>query len=189
MPAPFVPKAPRGRIPVSEADRAAARAGMDGEKTKQASDTVAPAAVPTQPAVPVAIEPTAASTLPTAPVAPELVATAPTTSEPVLAVATAPAPTEPTAIGPAAAPIQSSPQPSATAAPGRRGRKPAVATAAAPVALRSLKVPEASWLEIKLVVAQLAGVPDVPHNIQTYIEAAHQHYEAYLRKQGRLPSK
>ena len=180
MAAPFVPKAPRGRIPVSEADRAAARAGMDGEKTKQASEPVAPAAVPTQSATPVAAEPAT-------PVAPELVANEPTKSEP--APGLAPESTKTVAVAPAMASIQPVPQSSATAAPSRRGRKPAVATAAAPVALRSLKVPEASWLEIKLVVAQLAGVQDVPHNSQTYIEAAHHHYEAHLRKQGKLPSK
>lgn len=180
MPAPFVPKAPRGRIPVSEADRAAARAGMDGEKTKQASEPVAPAATLTQPVIPLATESESAAA-PTQPTASEA-ATSPT-------VVTTLAPTEPTAVEPAVASIESAPQPSAPTTPSRRGRKPAVPTATAPVALRSLKVPEPSWLEIKLVVAQLAGVQDVPHNIQTYIEAAHHHYEAHLRKQGKLPSK
>jgi hypothetical protein len=224
MKPPFVPKAPRGRIPVTDEDRAAGRARMDGEKTKQANE---PAAVaPTEPVASVATEPaapTAALTQPAAPVASELVAieaspdvattpvaesapdvasaaAAPVATEPTpepAAVASEPdaptvataAPAQPTAVATAPAPTKPAPQPTATAAPGRRGRKPAVATGAAPVVLRSLKVPEGSWIEIKLVVAQLTSVEDVPHNIQTYIEAAHKHYEAHLRKQGKLPPK
>jgi hypothetical protein len=214
MKPPFVPKAPRGRIPVTDEDRAAGRARMDGEKTKQASE---PAAVaPTEPVAPVATEPAApvaselvaieaspdVATTPAAEPAPDVAsaAAAPVATEPTpepAAVASEPdaptvataAPAQPTAVATAPAPTKPAPQPTATAAPGRRGRKPAVATGAAPVVLRSLKVPEGSWIEIKLVVAQLTSVEDVPHNIQTYIEAAHKHYEAHLRKQGKLPPK
>lgn len=228
MAAPFLPpgikaKASRGRIPVSDEDRTAARAGMGGEKTAQAKQAAA-TPTSTEPVAPVAAEPTV-------PVAAELVATvadtAPTPEPtPVLPVVTAPAaapapvaaaptpepiteptpaptvatePAAPTMTEAAAAPVvmateSAAPtkpaQPTATAAPARRGRKPTlVAPGSAPVALRSLKVPEGSWLEIKVVVAQLSAVEDVPHNIQTYIEAAHKHYEAYLRKQGKLPAK
>jgi hypothetical protein len=206
MKPPFVPKAPRGRIPVTDEDRAAGRARMDGEKTKQASE---PAAVaPTEPVAPVASELVAieaspdVATTPVAESAPDVAsaAAAPVATEPTpepAAVASEPdaptvataAPAQPTAVATAPAPTKPAPQPTATAAPGRRGRKPAVATGAAPVVLRSLKVPEGSWIEIKLVVAQLTSVEDVPHNIQTYIEAAHKHYEAHLRKQGKLPPK
>ena len=216
MAAPFLPpgikaKASRVRIPVSDEERTAARAGMGGEKSAKAkqaaadtptspelvapmaTESAAPDVAPTQPAAPVAAEQvapaieaapvvaTAADAVPTpAPTVAAAPAPAPVTTEPMPAPAVA---TEP------AAPTKSA-QPTATAAPARRGRKPmAVAPGSAPVVLRSLKVPEGSWLEIKVVVAQLSAVEDVPHNIQTYVEAAHKHYEAYLRKQGKLPAK
>lgn len=217
MAAPFVPKPPRGRIPISDADRAAARAGMDGEKTKQASEA---AAVPNQPVAPAATEPAApaaAPTQPAAPVAAELVApvvepapdvattpaaeaapnvatapaAAPVTTEPTPEpAATEPTP-EPAAVATAPAPTKPAPQPTATAAPGRRSRKPTVATeqAAEPAAVRSVKIRESVWGDIKLLLALLPKEENTPRNIQAYVEAAHQHYEAHLRKQGKLPPK
>ncbi|MGI4734222.1 MAG: hypothetical protein ACRYG7_03495 [Janthinobacterium lividum] len=173
------------------------------------TESAAPDVALTQPAAPVAAElvapaadaePTPAPIVATAPAAaPAPVATEPT-PEPMPAPAVATAPAVPTvtvaaAAAPAAVATESAAptkpaQPTATAAPARRGRKPTLAVpGSAPVVLRSLKVPEGSWLEIKVVVAQLSAVEDVPHNIQTYIEAAHKHYEAYLRKQGKLPAK
>lgn len=230
MAAPFLPPgikakaASRGRIPVSDEDRIAARAGMGGEKivqAKQAAATTSPEPVatvateptapdvaPTQLAAPVVAttadaEPMPAPTVATAPAAaPAQVATAPMvelmtepTPAPVVATesdaptVTAAAAAAPTAVATEPAAPTKPAQPTATAAPGRRGRKPSVAPGSVPVVLHSLKVPEPSWLEIKVVVAQLMAVADVPHNIQTYIEAAHKHYEAHLRKQGKLPPK
>lgn len=213
MAAPFVPKPPRGRIPVSDEDRAAGRSRMDGEKTKQASEA---AAVPNQRVAPVATEPAApvaaelvAPVVETAPdvattpaaeaapeAAPEPAATEPT-PEAAPAVATEPtpepAPVEPAAVAtaPAPAPTKPAPQPTATATPGRRGRKPTVATeqGAEPPAVRSVKIRESVWGDIKLLLALLPKEENTPRNIQAYVEAAHQHYEAHLRKQGKLPSK
>lgn len=218
--APFVPKPSRGRIPISDADRAAARAGMDGEKTKQASEA---AAVPTQPVAAVATEPAAPAAAPTQPAAPvaaelvaaELVAPVATAPEPAVApaapaVATAPATpvpvaTEstpepapvPVAVTAPAAPTEATaaalskptPQPTATTAPTRRGRKPSVAPGAEPPAVRSVKIRETTWEDIRLLVAQLPKGENMPRNIQAYLQAAHEHYEASLRKQGKLPAK
>lgn len=196
MAAPFVPKPPRGRIPVSDEDRAAGRSRMDGEKTKQASEAAAVpnqsvAPVATEPAVPVAAELVApvvetapdVATTPAAEAAPE-VATAPAAAP----VATEPTP-EPAAVATAPAPNKPAPQPTAT--PGRRGRKPTVATeqGAEPPAVRSVKIRESVWGDIKLLLALLPKEENTPRNIQAYVEAAHQHYEAHLRKQGKLPSK
>ena len=189
MPAPFVPKPPRGRIPVSDADRAAARSGMDGEKTKQAS---APAAVvaPTEPVAPVTTEsatPAASSTQPAAAVAPVIelapdVATELTPEPTAVAIASA-APVEPTAEATAPAPTKP--------VPGRRGRKPMVAIEqpAEPAAVRSVKIRENVWGDIKLLLALLQKEENTPRSIQAYVEAAHYHYEAHLRKQGKLPPK
>lgn len=212
MAAPFLPpgikaKASRGRIPVSDEDRTAARAGMGGEKTAKAKQAAADTPTPPELVAPVATEsaaPDVAPNQPAAPVAAELVAPA-VEAAPVVATAADAAPTSAPTVAATPAPVTTEPTPAPavateptaptkpaqpTAAPARRGRKPtAVAPGSAPVVLRSLKVPEGSWLEIKVVVAQLSAVEDVPHNIQTYIEAAHKYYEAYLRKQGKLPAK
>lgn len=202
MAAPFVPKPPkRGRIPVSAEDRAAARSGMDGNKLNSSAEPIAAepvALVATEPAAPAP-----APTEPTTPLATELVAptiapgSAATESitEPTIAPTVATASTiEPESITPTVATVAASNQPAprpTTAPPGRpRGRKPAVATAAVePAAVRSVKIKENVWSEIRLVVAQLPNEEDSPRNIQAYVEAAHLHYLAYLRKQGKLPSK
>jgi hypothetical protein len=179
MAAPFVPKPPRGRIPVSDEDRAAGRSRMDGEKTKQASEA---AAVPNQPVALV-------STEPAAPVAAELVAPVVETAPDVATTPAAEAAPEPAPVATAPAPTKPAPQPTAT--PGRRGRKPTVATeqGAEPPAVRSVKIRESVWGDIKLLLALLPKEENTPRNIQAYVEAAHQHYEAHLRKQGKLPSK
>jgi len=193
MAAPFVPKpTKRGRIPVSAEDRAAARSGMDGNKLNPSAEPIAaepaaPAPASTEPITPLATE-LAASTI-------EPGSATESTLEPTTAPAVATAPTiEPESITPAVAtaPASNQPAPEPTTAPaGRpRGRKPAVATAAVePAAVRSVKIKENVWSEIRLVVAQLPNEEDSPRNIQAYVEAAHLHYLAYLRKQGKLPSK
>jgi len=169
MAAPFVPKpTKRGRIPVSAEDRAAARSGMDGNKLNPSAEPIA-----AEPAAPAP-----ASTEPTTPLATELVAPTIELESITPAVAIAPASNQP------------APEPTTAPAGRPRGRKPVVATAAVePAAVRSVKIKENVWSEIRLVVAQLPNEEDSPRNIQAYVEAAHLHYLAYLRKQGKLPSK
>ncbi|MFD1875505.1 hypothetical protein [Hymenobacter bucti] len=193
----YVP--PRGRIPVSDSDRTAARARMDGEKTKQASEA---AVVLNQPVALMATEPAAPAVVPTrlaAPVATELVTTV---VEPTFDVTTAPATeaaldlatttsVEPIPVATAPAPTKPVPQSTVTVAPGRRGRKPTMITeqGVEPPAVRSVKIRETVWGDIKLLLALLPKEENTPRNIQSYVEAAHQHYEAHLRKQGKLPAK
>jgi hypothetical protein len=205
MAAPFVPKPPRGRIPISEADRAAARSGMDGEKTKQPSEGAA-ASAPTQPVAPLVAEsasPAAAQIKPAPSVTAELVAPVaepapvgspmPAASIPVSAVAASEAIESIPESVPVVAPTvlgKPASQLTATAASGRRGRKPTVdTTTAQPAPVRSVKIRETVWGDIKLLLALLPKEENTPRNIQAYVEAAHQHYEAHLRKQGKLPLK
>ena len=209
MAAPFVPKPPRGRIPISDADRAAARSGMDGEKTKQPGEGAA-APAPTQPVAPLVAEsaaPAAAPIKPAPSVTAELVAPAAESAPVVSPTPAAPIPVPEVAAAvlaseaiesipepaPAVAPTvpgKPVPQLTATAPPGWRGRKPAVdTTTAQPAPVRSVKIRETVWGDIKLLLALLPKEENTPRNIQAYVEAAHQHYEAHLRKQGKLPPK
>ncbi|MET4108992.1 hypothetical protein [Hymenobacter sp. UYP22] len=174
---------PRQRIPVSAERRNQARAGMDGELVKSTSATAAdaaPAAVATPAVAPLAPVDAPVPTEPTpAPVAaPEPVAAS--TSQPappVQAMATV-APTLP-----AAAPMAS------PAARPRRGRKPAAPDAVLMETERSVKIPESVWNEIRLALVLLPKGEDSPVSIKAYLVAAHRHYEAQLRKQGKLPAK
>ncbi|SDY92340.1 hypothetical protein [Hymenobacter psychrophilus] len=173
---------PRQRIPVSAERRNQARAGMDGELVKSTSATTADAApAVTDPAVaplapvdaPVAPKPTLA---PVAAPEPSAASTSQPAS-PVQSVATV-APTLP-----AAAPIAS------PVARPRRGRKPAAPDAVLMETERSVKIPESVWNEIRLALVLLPKGEDSPVSIKAYLVAAHRHYEAQLRKQGKLPAK
>ncbi|MBC6609103.1 hypothetical protein H8B13_19955 [Hymenobacter sp. BT188] len=150
---------PRRRIEVPEEARQQARAGMGGEATRTA--TTPPAAVePIAPPAPVA-----------APAAPAPEATP---------LAAAPEPAAAPVATPAAAPVK---------APSR-GRKPATAAAPAPeaeVPLHTVQIAKSVVQEIKMSLLLAAPGPDTPTTIKNYLEAAHRHYDAYLRKAGKLP--
>jgi hypothetical protein len=178
---PFVKakiEAPRKRIPVDEALRAEARAGMGGEQTRLEAEVK-----PTVPAAPA---------LPEAVAAPAVVATPEPTPAPVPAPAVQVVPES--NLAPAAA------QPVAAAAPAApyvapapverrpRGRKPAAADAEPAGELKGVRIAESVWSEIRKIIVQLPKGPDMPTNIIGYIHAAHRHYEAHLRKQGKLPA-
>ncbi|GAA4366121.1 hypothetical protein GCM10023185_37030 [Hymenobacter saemangeumensis] len=180
---PFVkPKieGPRKRIPVDETLRAEARAGMGGEQTRlEAEEKASAAPAPTPPE---------AVTAPAAVVAPE----PSPLPEPAPAVHVTPEPTPPTPLEqPAAATTPTAPAASQAApAPVERrprGRKPAAADAEPSGELKGVRISEAVWSEIRKIIVQLPKGPDMPTNIIGYIHAAHRHYEAHLRKQGKLP--
>ncbi|SNR98696.1 hypothetical protein [Hymenobacter mucosus] len=173
---PFVKakiEGPRKRIPVDETLRAEARAGMGGEQTRLEAEgkvaapaTAAPAeaAVPPVPAAP---EPTPAPVpVATQQPAPE---PGPVVEQPVAAAPTAPyVPT---------APVERRP----------RGRKPAAVGTEPTGELKGVRIAESVWSEIRKIIVQLPKGPDMPTNIIGYLHAAHRHYEAHLRKQGKLP--
>jgi nucleoid-associated protein YgaU len=167
---PFVKakiEAPRKRIPVDEALRAEARAGMGGEQTRLEAEVK-----PTVPAAPALTEAVAASAA---------VASAEPTPAPVPApaVQVVPEPTPaPAAPYVAPAPVERRP----------RGRKPAAADAEPAGELKGVRIAESVWSEIRKIIVQLPKGPDMPTNIIGYIHAAHRHYEAHLRKQGKLPA-
>ncbi|TGD77011.1 hypothetical protein [Hymenobacter wooponensis] len=174
---------PRQRIPVSAERRNQARAGMDGELVKSTSATAAdaaPAAVATPAVAPLAPVDAPVPTEPTpAPVAaPEPVAASTSQSAPPVQAMATVAPTLP-----AAAPMAS------PAARPRRGRKPAAPDAVLMETERSVKIPESVWNEIRLALVLLPKGEDSPVSIKAYLVAAHRHYEAQLRKQGKLPAK
>lgn len=108
-----------------------------------------------------------------------------------------PAPVEPIAAPAAiAAPVASVPAP-APAAPAAasvrastRGRKPAAAAAPAPeaeVSLHTVQIAKSVVQEIKMSLLLATPGPDTPTTIKNYLEAAHRHYDAHLRKTGKLP--
>ena len=166
---PFVKakiEGPRKRIPVDDAVRAEARAGMGGEQTRLEAEVQA-----TAPAAPVAVAARAPMPAP----------------QPVPAVQAAPEPTPTPAVE----------QPVAAAAPyvapapverRPRGRKPAAADAEPAGELKGVRIAESVWSEIRKIIVQLPKGPDIPTNIIGYLHAAHRHYEAHLRKQGKLPT-
>lgn len=175
---PFVKakiEGPRKRIPVDEALRAEARAGMGGEQTRLEAD-VKPIA-PVEPALMEAVAAPAAVAAPEpAPVPAPAVQVAP---EPT----PAPAAIQPVEAAPAAsyvAPVPVERRP--------RGRKPAVANTEPAGELKGVRIAESVWSEIRKIIVQLPKGPDMPTNIIGYIHAAHRHYEAHLRKQGKLPA-
>ncbi|GAA4367503.1 hypothetical protein GCM10023185_39450 [Hymenobacter saemangeumensis] len=148
---------PRRRIEVPEEARQQARAGMGGEATRTATAPPAP------------VEPIAALAAVAAPAAP---APAPTSVEaptPVVAAPVAPA-----------APVRAS----------TRGRKPAAAASPAPeaeVPLHTVQIAKSVVQEIKMSLLLATPGPDTPTTIKNYLEAAHRHYDAHLRKTGKLP--
>ena len=150
---------PRRRIEVPEEARQQARAGMGGEATRTATTP------------PAAVEPIAAPAPVAAPVAPA-------TSPPPVVAVPEPAAAQPAA--PGTAPVRSS----------TRGRKPAVAAASAPeaeVPLHTVQIAKSVVQEIKMSLLLATPGPDTPTTIKNYLEAAHRHYDAYLRKTGKLP--
>ena len=171
---PFVKakiEGPRKRIPVDETLRAEARAGMGGEQTRLEAEgkatkpaAAAPAEAVTAPVVPAAPEPKPEPVAAVEP-APE---PAPSTEQPVAEAATTSAP---------AAPVERRP----------RGRKPAAAGPEPTGELKGVRIAESVWSEIRKIIVQLPKGPDMPTNIIGYLHAAHRHYEAHLRKQGKLP--
>lgn len=171
---PFVKakiEGPRKRIPVDETLRAEARAGMGGEQTRleaegkaTTSAAAAPAEAVTAPVVPAAPEPKPEPVAAVEP-APE---PAPSTEQPVAEAATTSAP---------AAPVERR----------ARGRKPAAAGPEPTGELKGVRIAESVWSEIRKIIVQLPKGPDMPTNIIGYLHAAHRHYEAHLRKQGKLP--
>jgi hypothetical protein len=51
---------------------------------------------------------------------------------------------------------------------------------------RSVKILESDWLDIRKILVQLPKDEGMPTNIIGYLHTAHKHYEAHLRKQGKL---
>ncbi|GAA3921572.1 hypothetical protein [Hymenobacter algoricola] len=150
---------PRRRIEVPEEARREARAGMGGEATRTAP-------MPSAPVEPVA--------------APASVA-APAASVPAAApIAAAPLPATSELAVPAAAPVRAS----------IRGRKTVTAAVAAPeaeVPLHTVQIAKSVVQEIKMSLLLATPGPDTPTTIKNYLEAAHRHYDAHLRKAGKLP--
>ena len=176
---PFVKakiEGPRKRIPVDETLRAEARAGMGGEQTRLAAET--PVAAPTAPAptqAPAAIA--APAPVPAAMPVPDAQPTPEPTPEPMLAAA------QPVAAAASTAPY-------VAPAPGERrprSRKSAAADVEPTGELKGVRIAESVWAEIRRIIVQLPKGPDMPTNIIGYLHAAHRHYEAHLRKQGKLP--
>lgn len=150
---------PRRRIEVPEEARREARAGMGGEATRTAT------------APPAAIEPIAPSAPVAAPAAPV---------NPPIPTAPAPEPAAAQPAGSAAAPVRAS----------SRGRKPAAAVmpaSEAEVPLHTVQIAKSVVQEIKMSLLLATPGPDTPTTIKNYLEAAHRHYDAYLRKAGKLP--
>jgi hypothetical protein len=172
---PFVKakiEAPRKRIPVDEALRAEARAGMGGEQTRLEAEVKAPAA----PALLEAVDVPAAVVAPEPTPSPAVEFTPEPTPSPAIEQAVAVA--APAAPYVAPAPVERRP----------RGRKPAAADAEPAGELKGVRIAESVWSEIRKIIVQLPKGPDMPTNIIGYIHAAHRHYEAHLRKQGKLPA-
>ncbi|WP_345125111.1 hypothetical protein [Hymenobacter antarcticus] len=67
-----------------------------------------------------------------------------------------------------------------------RGRKPAPADAPASPAVKSMKMLQSDWQEIRRLLPDISPGTDMPTNILTYLHAAHRHYETHLRKTGKL---
>jgi hypothetical protein len=164
---PFVKakiEGPRKRIPVDETLRAEARAGMGGEQTRLEAESKANTPAAAAPAEAVAAPVAAPVPVPAPAPTPEPVAA----EEPVAEAAVATVP---------AAPVERRP----------RGRKPAAAGPEPTGELKGVRIAESVWSEIRKIIVQLPKGPDMPTNIIGYLHAAHRHYEAHLRKQGKLP--
>ncbi|WP_207218254.1 hypothetical protein [Hymenobacter persicinus] len=113
--------------------------------------------------------------------------------EPIAAPAAVAAPTPTPAPTPAEAPAPAAAPAAPAAAPVRastRGRKPAAAAAPAPeaeVPLHTVQIAKSVVQEIKMSLLLATPGPDTPTTIKNYLEAAHRHYDAHLRKTGKLP--
>jgi len=171
---------PRRRIPVDDAVRAEARAGMGGEQTRLESE--GKAAAPSEPvaasaSAPAPPEPTPA---PAMAAVPTLTSAALATVEP--AVAGELVNEEPTA--PAAPVLTVAPAPVERRP---RGRKPAPVGAQPAGELKGVRISERDWSDIRKILVHLPKGADMPTNIIGYLHTAHKHYEAYLRKTGKLP--
>ncbi len=176
---PFVKakiEGPRKRIPVDETLRAEARAGMGGEQTRLEAE--GKVAAPAAPAPAEAVAAPTAAAAPTPIPSPISVPVAQPTPEPGPAVEQPVAAAAPAAPYVAPAPVERRP----------RGRKPAAADAEPTGELKGVRIGESVWAEIRRIIVQLPKGPDMPTNIIGYLHAAHRHYEAHLRKQGKLPS-
>jgi hypothetical protein len=71
-----------------------------------------------------------------------------------------------------------------------RGRKPGAVAAPAPeaeVPLHTVQIAKSVVQEIKMSLLLATPGPDTPTTIKNYLEAAHRHYDAYLRKTNKLP--
>ena len=171
---PQIPR--RDRITVSPERRAEARAGMGGEQVKTAD---APATAPSAPVVEAPPSPPVVE-VPVATVTPDVMPASTTEVE------APPAPPEPAPRPvPVAVPVAVA---TAPAAPHRRGRKPAAPDAVLMEPERSVKIPESVWDDIRLALVLLPKGEDLPTSIKSYLVAAHRHYQAQLRKQGKLPA-
>lgn len=105
---------------------------------------------------------------------------APAAPAPALVAEPAPAPVPVAPVAVAAAPVRAS----------TRGRKPAAAAAPAPeaeVPLHTVQIAKSVVQEIKMSLLLATPGPDTPKTIKNYLEAAHRHYDAHLRKAGKLP--
>jgi hypothetical protein len=113
---------------------------------------------------------------------------------------TTPAPIAPPApVAAPAAPAPASEAPPAAVAEAQvvvpvrastRGRKPtaaAVPALEAEVPLHTVQIAKSVVQEIKMSLLLATPGPDTPTTIKNYLEAAHRHYDAYLRKTNKLP--
>ncbi|MCC3160186.1 hypothetical protein LJ737_23320 [Hymenobacter sp. 15J16-1T3B] len=55
--------------------------------------------------------------------------------------------------------------------------------------LHTVQIAKSVVQEIKMSLLLATPGPDTPTTIKNYLEAAHRHYDAYLRKSGKLPVK
>jgi len=138
------------------------------EARQQARAGMGGEATRTATAPPAPVEPIAAPAAVVAPAAP-----APAPVE-------APTPVAAASVAPAAAPVRAS----------TRGRKAAAAATPAPeaeVPLHTVQIAKSVVQEIKMSLLLATPGPDTPTTIKNYLEAAHRHYDAHLRKTGKLP--
>ncbi|WP_170170469.1 hypothetical protein [Hymenobacter perfusus] len=125
-------------------------------------------------------EATRTATAPPAPVEPIAAPATVAAPAPASAPVEAPAPVAAAPVAPAAAPVRAS----------TRGRKPAAAASSAPeaeVPLHTVQIAKSVVQEIKMSLLLATPGPDTPTTIKNYLEAAHRHYDAHLRKTGKLP--
>lgn len=123
-------------------------------------------------------EATRTATIPPAPVEP--IAAPAAVAAPAPIPVEAPTPVTAAPVAPVAAPVRASTQ----------GRKPNAAAAPAPeaeVPLHTVQIAKSVVQEIKMSLLLATPGPETPTTIKNYLEAAHRHYDAHLRKTGKLP--